>query len=50
MTVLGTSTVGQNFRVTIPKEVREHLELKEGEELVFFTTERFKGRICFRKS
>ena len=39
-----------DFRVTIPKEVRELLELKQGDDVVFFTVEGWKGRVCFRKS
>ena len=38
------------FRVTIPKEVRELLELKQGDDVVIFTVEGRKGRICFGKS
>ncbi|NIO37713.1 AbrB/MazE/SpoVT family DNA-binding domain-containing protein [Candidatus Bathyarchaeota archaeon] len=48
MTVLATVKIGQNFRVTLPREVRETLELKEGDELVFFTVKRFERRVCFR--
>lgn len=50
MTVLATAKVGQNFRITVPKEVRKLLKLQEDGELVFFTVEGFKGRVCFRKS
>lgn len=50
MVVLATAKVGKDFRVTLPKEVRELLELEEGGELVFFTVEDFKKRVCFRKS
>jgi AbrB family looped-hinge helix DNA binding protein len=50
MAILATTKVGVDFRVTIPKEVREHLELNEGDELVFYTIRRQKGRVCFRKS
>jgi AbrB family looped-hinge helix DNA binding protein len=50
MTVLATAKVGKSFRLTIPKEVRDVLELKLGEELVFYTVRGRKGRICFRKS
>jgi len=50
MAVLGTTKVSKDFRVTIPKEVRDLLELKEGVEIVFFTVEGSKGRVCFRKA
>lgn len=38
MAVLAIVKVGRDFRVTIPKEVSELLELEEGNELVFFKT------------
>jgi len=50
MAVLAIVKVGRDFRVTIPKEVRELLELEEGNELVFFKTEGWKRRVCLRKS
>jgi AbrB family looped-hinge helix DNA binding protein len=50
MVVLATGNVGRNFRVTLPKEVREYLDLEEGAELVFFTIGSKKGRVCFRKT
>jgi AbrB family looped-hinge helix DNA binding protein len=50
MVVLATTKVGVDFRVTIPKEVREYLELNKGEELVFYTIRGQKGRVCFRRS
>jgi len=50
MAVLATGSVGRNFRVTLPREVRDYLELKEGEELVFYTLGDQKGRVCFRKA
>ena len=49
MPILTTVKVGRDFRVTFPKEVRKLLKLVEGDELVFFTVESWKGRICFRK-
>lgn len=49
MTILETAKIGKNFRITLPKEVRESLDLREGGEIVFFTVEDFEGRICFRK-
>ncbi|NIP66713.1 AbrB/MazE/SpoVT family DNA-binding domain-containing protein [Candidatus Bathyarchaeota archaeon] len=49
MAVLATAKVGSGFRVTIPKEVRDLLELEEGEELLFFETEGWIKRICLRK-
>lgn len=50
MAVLAKAKVGRDFRVTVPQEVREHLQLNEGEELVFFTIEDQRGRVCFRVS
>jgi len=50
MTVLATTRVGRDFRVTIPGKVRELLALSEGDELVFFALRGTKGRVCFRKS
>jgi AbrB family looped-hinge helix DNA binding protein len=49
MVVLAAGKVGREFRVTLPKEVRELLGLKEGDKLVFFTAEGWKGHVCFRK-
>ena len=49
MTVLAIAKASQDFRVTIPKEVRELLELEQGDEVVFFTVKGWKGRVCFRK-
>ncbi len=50
MAVLAIAKVGRDFRVTIPKEVRKLLELKEGDELLFFSTKGWKRRVCLRKS
>lgn len=50
MTVLATGSVRRNFRVTLPSEVRDYLDLEEGEELIFFTIGDQKGRVCFRKA
>jgi len=50
MTVLATAKVSKGFRVTIPKEARELLELEEGDEIVFFSVEGMLGRVCFRKA
>jgi AbrB family looped-hinge helix DNA binding protein len=50
MPVTATAKIGRNFRVTIPKEIRELLELEEGDELLFFKTKGWKRRVCFRKS
>ena len=49
MVVLASTKVGMDFRVTIPKEVREFLELNEGDEIVFYSIGRQKGRVGFRK-
>jgi AbrB family looped-hinge helix DNA binding protein len=50
MVVLTTTKVGRSYRVTLPQEVRELLELREGDEIVFFTVRGQRGRVCFRKS
>jgi len=50
MTILATAKVSKGFRVTIPKEARELLELEEGDEIIFFTVEEMLGRVCFRKA
>jgi AbrB family looped-hinge helix DNA binding protein len=49
MAILASGKIGREFRVTLPKEVRKLLELKEGDELVFFTAEGWNERVCFRK-
>jgi AbrB family looped-hinge helix DNA binding protein len=50
MTILKTAKISKGFRVTIPKEVREIIELEEGDEIVFFTVENVLTRVCFRKT
>jgi len=50
MTILATAKISKGFRVTIPKEAREFLELEKGDEIVFFRVEGMLGRICFRKA
>jgi len=50
MAVLATAKMRKNYRMTLPKEVREILEVDVGDELVFFTMTGTKGRVCFRKS
>lgn len=49
MTILAKVKIGSEFRVTFPKDVRDFLDLNEGDELVFYTIKDEKGRICFRK-
>jgi AbrB family looped-hinge helix DNA binding protein len=50
MGALAVAKIGTDFRVTIPKEIRELLELDEGDELLFFQTEGWIERVCLRKS
>ncbi len=50
MAILAIARVGKDYRVTIPKEVREFLGLEVGEEIVFYSVAAQKGRVCFRKS
>ena len=49
MTVIATGKIGKDFRVTLPMDVREFLDLKEGDELIFYSVEDKRGRVCFRK-
>ena len=49
MTVIATGKIGKDYRVTLPTNVRDSLDLKEGDELIFYTVEDKKGRVCFRK-
>ncbi|MGD8566143.1 MAG: AbrB/MazE/SpoVT family DNA-binding domain-containing protein [Candidatus Bathyarchaeota archaeon] len=49
MGVIAIVKMGQDFRLTLPKEVREMLRLEKGSELVFFAVEGFKARVCIRK-
>ena len=49
MTVLASTKIGQNFRVTLPQEVRDLLSLSEDDEIVFYSVEGEEGRISFRK-
>jgi AbrB family looped-hinge helix DNA binding protein len=49
MVVLARAKVGRNFRVTLPQEVRAFMRLREGQEVVFYTMEGQRGRVCFRK-
>ena len=42
-------TKDKKFRITIPKEIREHLNLTPDSELIFFSVAEWKERVCFRK-
>jgi len=48
--VLATAKVAKDYRITLPKEVREFLNLEAGCTLVFFTIEGRKGAVCMRKA
>jgi len=50
VTVLASGRVGRDFRVTLPREVREALGLLEGDEIVFHTVEGMRGRVCMRRA
>lgn len=50
MTILATARVQKGYRVVIPKEVRDFLDLEEGEVIIFFEIIGKKGQVCFRKS
>ena len=49
MTILASTKIGQNFRVTLPQEVRDILSLSEEDEIVFYSVEGEEGRVSFRK-
>ena len=49
MAILASVKVTKNFRITIPKEVRDYINLDENSELIFFTVPSERGRISFRK-
>lgn len=49
MTVLASTKIGQNFRLTLPQEVRDLLSLSEDDEIVFYSVEGEEGRVSFRK-
>jgi len=44
MTILTTAKISKGFRVTIPKEVREIMELEKGDEIVFLTVKKMLTR------
>jgi AbrB family looped-hinge helix DNA binding protein len=50
MTVLAVAKVSKKYRITLPIEVREFLNVTEGSNLLFFSIEDKKGRVCIRKS
>ena len=50
MTILATAKIQKGFRVVIPKEVRDFLDIEEGEVIIFFKISGKKGQVCFRKS
>jgi AbrB family looped-hinge helix DNA binding protein len=49
MVILASVKVDKKFRITIPKEVRQMLNLTANSELLFFTVAEWKERVCFRK-
>ena len=50
MAILATANIGKDFRITIPREVREFLKLEEGNAIIFFSVAKQTGRACLRKS
>lgn len=48
MAILAVARIGGSYRVTIPKEVREHLQLLENSELIFYSVKDMKGRVFIR--
>ena len=49
MGVLAVIKVGGEFRITLPKEVREYLHLTENSEIIFYGLEDMKGRVYIRR-
>jgi AbrB family looped-hinge helix DNA binding protein len=49
MTVIADAKVGEKYRITLPTKVREFLNVVEGSNLIFFTVEDMKGRVCIRR-
>ncbi|MBA7496274.1 hypothetical protein ES702_06873 [subsurface metagenome] len=49
MVILASAKVDKKFRITIPKEIRQLLNLTANSELIFFTVAEWKERVCFRK-
>ena len=47
--IIAKAKIGKDFRLTIPKEVREYLKLEGGEELIFYVVEGLEGRVCIRR-
>jgi AbrB family looped-hinge helix DNA binding protein len=45
--ILGVSKITYKFQVTVPKEVRERFQLREGETIVFIGED---GRLFLAKS
>ena len=49
MTVLAVAKVSKKYRITLPIEVRDFLNVTEGSNLIFFTVEGMKGRGLYKK-
>jgi AbrB family looped-hinge helix DNA binding protein len=49
MVILASAKVDKKFRITIPKEIRQLLNLTPDSELIFFSVAEWKERVCFRK-
>jgi AbrB family looped-hinge helix DNA binding protein len=48
--ILTTVKVDKQYRITLPKAIREQLQLTTDSELIFFTVAEWKERVCFRKA
>ena len=44
MTILTSAKISKFFLVSIPKEIREFMELEEGDEIVFLTVRKMLTR------